>query len=79
MSTTIPGRLDEMPGQPDRAGAERSEPAGRAKRRAGAARRPRAGLAEQVKTLLRDGVIDELLAGARTEEGITGPDGCLAS
>jgi putative transposase len=77
MSTTIPGRLDEMRREPDRAGAERSEPAGRAKRRAGAARRPRAELAERVKTLLRDGVIDELLAGARTEEEITGPDGLL--
>jgi hypothetical protein len=31
----------------------------------------------QVKTLLPDGVIDELLAGACTEEEITGPDGLL--
>jgi hypothetical protein len=56
---------------------ECSEPGGRAKRRAGGARRepprPRPKLADEVKTLLRD----ELIAGARTEEEVTGPGGLL--
>jgi putative transposase len=79
MSTTIRSRLDETSDRGS-AGAERSEPVGRAKRRAGAARReaaPRAELAEEVKALLPDGLIDELLAGARTEEEIAGPGGLL--
>src|SRR6202051_1557046 len=79
MSTTIRSGLDET-SDPGSAGAERSEPVGRAKRRAGAARRelaPRAELAEEVKALLPDGLIDELLAGARTEEEIAGPGGLL--
>jgi putative transposase len=70
--------LDETPEQPDSAGVERSEPGGRAQRRAGAARRSdRPELAEQVKALLPDQLIDELLAGARTEEEIAGPGGLL--
>ena len=79
MSTTISSRLDET-SDPGSAGVERSEPVGRAQRRAGAARRepaPRAELAEEVKALLPDGLIDELLAGARTEEEIAGPGGLL--
>src|ERR1700736_3395163 len=79
MSTTISSRLDES-ADPGSAGAERSEPVGRAQRRAGAAHRepaPRAELAEEVKALLPDGLIDELLAGARTEEEIAGPGGLL--
>jgi putative transposase len=66
---------------PGGAGAERSEPVGRAERRAGAARRqlaPRPELAEEVRALLPNEVIDELLAGARTEEEIAGPGGLLA-
>ena len=58
----------------------RSEPVGReAERRAGAARRPglRPELAEEVKALLPDELIDELLAGARTEQEIAGPGGLL--
>jgi len=35
-------------------------------------------LAEEVKALLPDGLIDELLAGARTEEEIAGPGGLLS-
>ena len=71
MSTTIPRGLDESPDRSDSAGVARSEPVGRAQRRAGAARRSEAPeLAEQVKGLLPDGLIDELLAGARTEEEI---------
>jgi putative transposase len=71
--------LDES-ADPGSAGAERSEPVGRAQRRAGAARRepaPRPELAEEVKALLPDELIDELLAGARTEEEIAGPGGLL--
>jgi putative transposase len=57
----------------------RSEPGGRAQRRAGAARRRDANpeLADKVKELLPDGVIDELLAGAHTEEEIAGQGGLL--
>src|ERR1700688_552295 len=79
MSTTIRSGLDET-SDPGSAGVERSEPVGRAKRRAGAARRElavRAELADEVKLLLPDGLIDELLAGARTEEEIAGPGGLL--
>src|SRR3954451_5600577 len=49
---------------------------------AGGARRPAGGepleLAEAVRGRLGDEVIDELLAGARTEEEIVGPGGVLA-
>ena len=81
MSSTITTRLDapdEDPGDGS-AGVARSEPGGRAQRRAGAARRsdPRPELAERVKELLPDGVIDELLAGASTEEEIAGQGGLL--
>ena len=82
MSTTISSRLDE-PSDPGSASAERSEPVGRAQRRACAARRgaplPRPELAEEVKALLPDGLIDELLAGARTQERSPGPAACWAS
>jgi putative transposase len=80
MSTTISGRLDETPDPADSAGVARSEPGGRAKRRAGAARPPgpRPELADDVRALLPDEVIDELLAGAGTEEGIAGPGGLLS-
>jgi putative transposase len=80
MSTTISSRLDETPDPVDSAGVARSEPGGRAKRRAGAARPPgsRPELADEVRALLPDEVIDELLAGAGTEEGIAGPGGLLS-
>src|ERR1700681_4338497 len=81
MSSTISSRLDETL-DPGSAGVERSEPVGRAERRAGAARRsraPRPELAEEVKALLPDGVIDELLAGARTQEELAGPGGLLSA
>src|SRR3954464_4993739 len=65
-----------------RAGVSRSEPGGRAQRGAGAARAPEgpplAELAPEVRDRLSDQVIDELLAGARTEEAILGPGGLLA-
>jgi putative transposase len=80
MSTTISSRLDDA-SDPGSAGAERSEPVGRAQRRAGAAlpRAPRPGPAEEVKALLPDAVIDELLAGARTQEELAGPGGLLSA
>ncbi|MFZ0388625.1 MAG: transposase [Solirubrobacteraceae bacterium] len=58
----------------------RSEPGGRATRHAGAARPPgsRPELADEVRALLPDEVIDELLVGAGTEEGIAGPGGLLS-
>jgi putative transposase len=79
MSSTITTRLDEHQDPGEDAGASRSEPEGRAQRRAGAARRldPGPELAERLRELLPDGVIDELLAGARTEEEITGQGGLL--
>src|ERR1700710_2846734 len=80
MSTTITTRLDEHEDPDESAGVARSEPGGRAQRGAGAARSsgPRPELADEVKALLPDEVIDELLAGARTEEEIAGPGGLLS-
>jgi hypothetical protein len=66
-----------------RAGVERGEPGGRAARDAGTAR-PAWGpvavdeLSAGVRDRLSDELIDELLAGARTEEEIIGPGGLLA-
>src|SRR5438876_7181378 len=64
------------------AGGLRSEPGGRAQRAAGAARPPQGpppvGLPNEVRDRLADEVIDELLAGARSEEEIVGPGGVLA-
>jgi putative transposase len=66
----------------DSAGGARSDPGGRAQRPAGAARPPQGpapvGLPREVRDRLADEVIDELLAGARTEEEIVGPGGVLA-
>jgi putative transposase len=66
-----------------RAGVERGERGGRAVRDAGAARRrPGSAAVEEVapgvRDRLSDELIDELLAGARTEEEIVGPGGLLA-
>jgi putative transposase len=65
-----------------RAGVSWSEPGGRAQRGAGAARAPEgpplAELPPELGDRLGDQVIDELLAGARTEEEIVGPGGLLA-
>jgi putative transposase len=80
MSSTIHSRLDE-PRDLDSAGVARSEPPrGRAQRRAGAARRPDPdpGLADRVKELLPNELIDQLMAGARTGEEIAGQGGLLA-
>jgi len=59
----------------DSAGTLRSEPGGRAQRHAG---REPLELPDAVRDRLSDEVIDELLAGARTEEEIVGPGGVLA-
>ena len=66
-----------------RAGVERGEPGGRGAGDAGAARPPRGSVAVDelplgVRDRLSDGLVDELLAGARTEEEIVGPGGLLA-
>src|SRR5437762_8028691 len=60
------------------AGRSRSEPGGRAKRPAGAAGQLEVELPGEIRDRLSDEVIDELLAGARTEEAIVGPGGVLA-
>jgi putative transposase len=83
MSTRIKSRpeLDETV-DPGSAGGERSEPGGRAQRPAGAARPrrdpPLVELPPEVRDRLSDDLIDELLAGARTEEELVGPGGLLA-
>jgi putative transposase len=66
-----------------RAGVERGEPGGRAARYAGAPRRsPGSVSADELPSgvgdRLSDELVDELLAGARTEEEIVGPGGLLA-
>ena len=64
-----------------RADVERSEPGGRAELNAGAARRapvPVGELSPGVRDRLSDELIDELLAGARSEEELVGPGGLLA-
>ena len=58
------------------AGGLRSEPGGRGQRPAGGVPVPELSL--EVRNRLSDGVIDELLAGARTEEEIVGPGGVLS-
>jgi putative transposase len=78
MSTTITTRLDEDQ-DPDSVGVARSEPGGRAQRRAGAARLPDPDpLADRVKELLPNELIDQLMAGAKTGEEITGQGGLLS-
>jgi putative transposase len=66
-----------------RAGSSRGEPGGRGARDAGAPRRSRGSvpvdeLPPGVRGRLSDELIDELLAGARTEEELVGPGGLLA-
>src|SRR3954451_3426892 len=70
----------ESEGRP-RAGVSRSEPGGRAQRDTGGARAAGASveqLPDEVRERLGDELIDELLAGARSEEEIVGPGGLLA-
>jgi putative transposase len=66
-----------------RAGVSRGEPAGRGARDAGAPRRARGSVPTEelpagVRERLSDELIDELLAGARSEEELVGPGGLLA-
>ena len=72
MSTKAKTEIDQLSGS---AGGVRSEPGGRAGR-------PSCGepfeIPDAVRDRLSDEVIDELLAGARTEEEIVGPGGVLA-
>jgi hypothetical protein len=67
---------------PGSAGVSRSEPGGRAQRNASGRevdRPPGVGdLPRDVRELLSDDVVDELLAGARGEEEIVGPGGLLS-
>jgi putative transposase len=60
------------------AGGVRSEPVGRAEQPAGGVPPGGVELPLEVRDRLTDEVIDELLAGARTEEEIVGPGGVLA-
>ncbi|MBV9047938.1 MAG: IS256 family transposase [Solirubrobacterales bacterium] len=83
MPTTTKTRteLNEGTAGLESASGERSSPGGRAQRAAGAAPPPRGsleGLPLEVREQLSDELIDELLAGARTEEEIVGPGGLLA-
>jgi hypothetical protein len=72
MSTKAKTEIDLIDG----AGGLRSEPGGRAERPAGAG--ATTGLPQEVRDRLCDEVIDELLAGARSEEEVVGPGGVLA-
>jgi putative transposase len=79
MSTSTKTAI-EREGRPC-AGVSRSEPGGRAQRDAGGARAagaPVESLPAEVRERLSDELIDELLAGARSEEEIVGPGGLLA-
>ncbi len=64
------------------AGVSRSEPGGRAQRNASGREVDRplgvGDLPRDVRELLPDDVVDELLAGARGEEEIVGPGGLLS-
>jgi putative transposase len=71
MSTKAKTEIDLI----DSAGGVRSEPGGRAQRPAGDVSLE---IPDAVRDRLSDEVIDELLAGARTEEEIVGPGGVLA-
>jgi hypothetical protein len=79
MSSTIHSRLDEDQDLGSAGVALFELPRGRAQRRVGAARRPDGDpLADRVKELLPDELLDELVAGARTGEEVTGQGGLLA-
>jgi hypothetical protein len=72
MSSKAKTETDELI---DSVGGARSEPGGRAQRPADGASLE---IPDAVRDRLSDQVIDELLAGARTEEEIVGPGGVLA-
>ena len=73
MSTKARIEIDQLTGS---AGGVRSEPGGRAEQPAGGAPLE---IADAVRDRLADEVIDELLAGARTEEETSGLAACLLS
>jgi putative transposase len=76
MSTKAKTETDQLIGS---AGGLRSEPGGRAERPAGGAPPAEVELLPQaVRDRLSDELIDQLLAGARTEEEIVGSGGVLA-
>jgi putative transposase len=77
MSTNTKRRVEGAEG---RAAVTRSEPVGRVEREGGAVPDELAveGLPPELRERLGDELIDELLAGARTEEEIVGPGGVLA-
>jgi Transposase, Mutator family len=80
MSISTQVEKSQVPGS---AGVSRSEPGGRAQRKASGrnpGRPPGVGddLPDRVRELLPDGVVDELLAGAHGEEEIVGPGGLLS-
>jgi putative transposase len=72
MSTKAKTEIDLI----DSAGGLRGEPGGRAERPAGGGATTE--LPQEVRDRFSDEVIDELLAGARTEEEVVGPGGVLA-
>jgi putative transposase len=76
MSSTIPSRLEEF-SDASAAGGEWGELGGRVQRGGGGGR-GRPELVAELRALLPDELLDELLAGVRTEEEITGPGGLLS-
>src|SRR6266404_6341372 len=74
--STVPRKMgDELE---SRAAVAGSEPVGRADRDGGATPREVEGLPAELRDRLGDELIDQLLAGARTQEEIVGPGGVLA-
>jgi putative transposase len=80
MSTRVKNdsELIEAAAEAEVGGGVRSEPGGRAEQPAAGAPTTGLGLAQEVRDRLSDEVVDELLAGSRTEEEIVGPGGVLA-
>jgi hypothetical protein len=78
----MPTAMQVQTQDPGSAGVSRSEPGGRVQRNASgrdAGIPPGAAdLPDRVKKLLPDEVLDELLAGTGSEEGIVGPGGLLS-
>jgi putative transposase len=74
--STVPRKMaDELDA---RAAVSGSEPVGRTDRDGGATSRELEGLPPGLRERLGDELIDQLLAGARTQEEIVGPGGLLA-
>jgi putative transposase len=80
MSTKVKNdcELIEAAAEAEVGGGVRSEPGGRAEQPAAGAPTTGLELAQEVRDRLSDEVVDELLAGSRTEEEIVGPGGVLA-